>query len=214
MNSLSLQLMKQGTYMLWLLVLCSCLSCTSRQANDVPPLPVDLFSDGDLAFRRGAGLMSRVVLAAGKGSVYSHVGILRRMDDGWYVIHAVPDEPEFAGDVDRVKIEPLTRFFAGDRAVRGAVMRLVGDSLAASRAAWEALRVAERGTLFDHNYDLSDTTEMYCTELVEFAYRKVGIDLAEGRISRVDVPAFGGTYLLPDDLAANRGLQVIYHFDR
>ena len=78
----------------------------------------------------------------------------------------------------------------------------------------EALQVAERGTLFDHSYDLSDTTEMYCTELVDFAYRKAGIELAEGRISRVDVPAFGGTYLLPSDLAANHRLQMIYHFDR
>ena len=72
--------------------------------------------------------------------------------------------------------------------------------------------MAERGTLFDHRYDLADTSEMYCTELVDFAYRKVGIDLAEGRISRLEIPAFGGVYLLPGDLAANRALRVIYHF--
>ena len=204
--------MKQSTYMLWLLALCCCLSCVNRRATDVPSLPVDLFADGDLAFRRGSGLMSRVVLAAGKDGVYSHVGMLRRIDGEWHVIHAVPDEPDFDGDVDRVKVEPLTRFFAADKAVRGAVMRLEGDSLAACQASLEALLVAERGTLFDHRYDLADTSEMYCTELVDFAYRKVGIDLAEGRISRLEIPAFGGVYLLPGDLAANRALRVIYHF--
>lgn len=159
--------------------------------------------------------MSRVVLAAADGGgMYSHVGILKRIDSVWCVVHAVPDEPEFDGDVDRVKVEPLVNFFASHRAVRGAVMRLMGDSLAPQRAAVEALWVAERGTLFDHGYDLTDTTRMYCTELVDYVYRKAGVNLSEGRISRLDVPVYGGTYLLPGDLAANQRLTVIYQFMR
>ena len=196
-------------------LLCGCLSCGKKAPGGEFRLPSERLAEGDVVFLRGMGLMSRVVVATGDGGgTYSHVGILKRMDSAWCVVHAVPDEPEFDGDVDRVKVEPLTSFFAPNRAVRGAVMRLADDSLAARRAAAEALRVAERGTLFDHRYDLADTTRMYCTELVDYAYRKAGVSLSEGRVSRLDVPVFGGTYLLPDDLAANRRLTVVYQFTR
>lgn len=208
--------MKKGVYMLLLFSVCLLgQSCRKVKTFEQSSLPFELFADGDLAFRRGVGLMSRIVLTAGDGDgTYSHVGILKRVDSVWCVVHAVPDEPDFEGDVDRVKVEPLTRFFASDKAVRGAVMRLADDSLAACRAAWEALRVAERGMLFDHRYNLSDTTEMYCTELVEFVYQKTGVCLSEGRFSEVDIPVWGGKYLLPDDLVANRRLEVIYQFSK
>lgn len=207
--------MKKGVYMLVVFAVCLLgQSCRRAKPSGELPLPFGQLAEGDLVFRRGAGLLSRIVLAADGGGSYSHVGILKLVESRWCVVHAVPGEPDFEGDVDRVKVEPLERFFAPERAVRGVVMRLAGDSLAASRAAGEAFRLAERGVLFDHRYDLSDTVEMYCTELVEFAYRKVGVSLSEGRISCVDIPALGGEYLLPDDLAANRCLKVVFQFSR
>lgn len=208
--------MKKYIYFLMFLSVCLCWqSCKKGKTSGYPALPLEKFSDGDLAFRRGVGLTSHIVLSASNGDgIYSHVGILKIVDGEWCVIHAVPDEPEFEGDADRVKIEPIRKFFAPDRAVRGAVMRLSGDTLVPLRAASAALQVANRGTLFDHEYDLSDTTEMYCTELVEYAYTKAGTSLSEGRISRLDVPVFGGIYLLPADLASNARLKVIYQFAR
>lgn len=81
------------------------------------------------------------------------------------------------------------------------------DSIAASRAAHTAWEIARKGTLFDHDYNLADTSQMYCTELVEFAYRKADICLSEGRRTQINVPAMGGTYLMPDDIAANKRLK-------
>ena len=163
------------------------------------PWPVEEFSDGDLVFRRGIGLMSRAVLVADGSGMYSHVGILKKVEEEWHVIHAV---------------EPLVRFWATDRAVRGAVMRMEVDSQLAAGAAVQAWQIAQRGTLFDHDYDLADTTAMYCTELVDFVYRKVGVDVSEGRLSRVNVPGVGGDYLLPSDLADNRQLKPVFEFSR
>lgn len=201
-------------YILLLLVLTCTFSCKEEQRMAEPLLPVEQFADGDLVFRRGIGLMSRVVLAAGGNGTYSHVGILKWVNGECCVIHAVPGEPEYDGDVDRVKVEPLTRFWSADRAARGAVMRMEVDSLVAARAAVQALQIARRGTLFDHQYDLADTTTLYCTELVDWVYRKVGVDLSEGRLSCVNVPGIGGKYLLPGDLVNNRRLRSIYHFSR
>lgn len=201
-------------YILALVLLLGCCSCAKERRVADEPWPVEEFSDGDLVFRRGIGLMSRAVLVADGSGMYSHVGILKKVEEEWHVIHAVPGEPDYDGDVDRVKVEPLVRFWATDRAVRGAVMRMEVDSQLAAGAAVQAWQIAQRGTLFDHDYDLADTTAMYCTELVDFVYRKVGVDVSEGRLSRVNVPGVGGDYLLPGDLADNWQLKLVFEFSR
>lgn len=207
--------MRKSVYILGLgLAVSIILSCGKRNKDDNLCLPIDTFADGDLAFRRGAGLLSRVVVTADQGGMYSHVGILKRRGNEWYVIHAVPDEPDFEGDADRVKVEPANRFFGPDRAVCGAVMRFKGDSSIARRAAQAAWHIGSQKLRFDHHYNLEDTTEMYCTELVNHVYRKAGTDLSEGRISYIDVPAFSGSYLLPSDIADNRQLEIIFQFVR
>lgn len=187
-------------------------SCKDQERGHAIDLPVDKFHEGDIVFRRGMGLTSQIVLAADSKGTYSHIGILKQIDNNWYVIHAVPGEPDYKGDADRVKIDDLYRFFAPDRASRGAVMRVDGESQAAQRAAQHALALFEAGVLFDHDYNLTDTTQMYCTELVNYVYQKEGIDLSEGRLSHINIPGLGGTYLLPNDIAQNQKLQIIYSF--
>ncbi len=186
-----------------------CCGCSSGKTASVAlQLPPDsLLRDGDLVFRLGVGVNSRIVLAADGEGVYSHTGVLKQERGTWYVIHAVPDEPEFAGDEDRVKQEPLARFFAADRAAKGVVMRTDASDSLAARAAHIAWEVCQRGILFDHRYDLTDTTEMYCTELIQYAYLKQGIDLAEGNIS--PFPFLGRKCILPGDLIRGNHLSVV-----
>lgn len=206
--------MRKTVLFIFLFLIVVSFSCKDKSETTDIILPEEMFADGDLVFRRGMGIMSRVVLAADEKGVFSHVGILKRMNGVWYVIHAVPDELEYEGDVDRVKIEPLSKFYKFDRASRGAVMRYEEDSVAAGRAADWAVEIARRGTLFDHKYNLEDTAEMYCTELVTFVYGKSGIDLSEGRRTEMHVPALGGIYIMPGDLTENKKLKLIYQFAR
>ena len=175
--------------------------CQGSSDKETPPveLPQELFRDGDIAFRRGTGITSRVVLAADREGAYSHTGILKKKAGQWYVIHAVPGEPDFKDDPDRVKMETVEVFFEKRKAVNGAIMRVSGDSVARYRAA-------------THADDLADTTKMYCTELIDFVYRKEGIDLPEGRVSHVNIPGFRGDYLLPNDIAQSKRLCLIYYF--
>lgn len=153
-----------------------------------------------------------MVLAADRQGTYSHTGILKQEGGMWYVIHAVPGEPDFKGDVDRVKMEPVEQFFHAERATRGAVMRLQGDSTVAGRAARSAFRLFQEHVLFDHEYDLADTTKMYCTELIDYVYRNEGVDLPEGCITPVHIPGFNGDYLMPNDIAQSKRLCMIYYF--
>ena len=206
-------------------LICSCLllllslyifsSCMKRKYEiEKVEFPEELFTDGDLAFRRGAGIMSHVVIAASTNGLYSHVGIIKKINKRCYVIHAVPGESEKKGDIDCVKIEPINIFFSIDRAIKGAVMRVTDNKLIATNAANHALSISSRGTLFDHEYNLNDSTKMYCTELVNFVYKKCGIDISEGRIRNINLPVIQGKYLMPEDLAAYKDIKQIYHFSR
>ena len=84
------------------------------------------------------GLPVEVVLAADREGAYSHTGILKKKAGQWYVIHAVPGEPDFKDDPDRVKMETVKVFFEKRKAVNGAIMRVSGDSVARYRAATHA----------------------------------------------------------------------------
>jgi hypothetical protein len=137
------------------------------------------FREGDLVLRCGYGAESRVVTGA-SNSIYSHIGILHydKQKAEWMVIHAVPGEAE-NGVPEWLKMEPLTDFYTPDRAVRGAWMRVdCPDSIAAAATQYALQKVVNR-VEFDNDYLLSDTTKMYCTELVWRAFIHQGIDISD-----------------------------------
>ena len=131
---------------------------------------------GDVVFRLGDSFESDMVVMADRNGTYSHCGIVVDSAGTIRIVHAVPDEPDFDGDVDRVKLDRPDMFFRNDRARAGAVCR-INDSIAARQAADAANAVFFRNTLFDDDYDDQDTTKMYCSELVYFAYKQAGYDL-------------------------------------
>lgn len=201
-----------------------------------------LLQEGDIVFRRGSGATSRAVLAADKGGVYSHIGIVVRLPLGrtdardigdgeqatagsdWRIVHIVPGEPDACDVRDRIKMERPEDFFAHDRAVEGAVMRVEAETKdeatgeddamdgIPARAARRALKLAATELAFDHDYDLSDTTRMYCTELVHHVFMCEGLDLTAGKRSRLNAPVFSGDYIFPTDILRNSHLKTIYRF--
>ena len=166
---------------------------------------------GDVVFRRGDGITSRVVLAADANGNYSHVGIVVDYAERRMIVHAVPGEPDFDGDVDRVKMDTPEKFFSHKNASKGEVCR-PKDSSIAQRAADVALRIYHRGTLFDDKFDDQDTSKMYCTELIVYAYRHAGIDLTEGRRHKVDLPIIKAACILPSDIHASMHLKSMIKF--
>lgn len=193
------------------MLLASC-NTKRRTADSAPSFPEEIWQDGDIVFRRGGGIISRAVLIADQEGVYSHIGIVVRENNKWQVVHAVPGEPDFKGDPDRVKMENINSFFDSKKASRGAVMRVKGDSLMRTRAANHAKQLFKANILFDHSYNRTDSTQMYCTELIDFVYHHQGVDLTEGRISHINLPGISGDYLLPSDIQQSPFLQLIYSF--
>lgn len=199
----------------WLcwVVLFVCGGCVGMEKKNGIDLPWKDLREGDLLFRRGEGIASHFVLIADKGGIYSHIGILVKDSGKWNVVHAVPGEPDFKNDSDRVKMEPIEKFFSRERAVCGAVMRVDCDTSRACRASAHAKQLAVRGVLFDHAYNRKDTTALYCTELVQFVFRCEGVDLAEDCKNNVYVPGLDGEdYLFPSDIAKSENVKCVCIF--
>jgi len=168
--------------------------------------------EGDIVFRRGSSLASRVVLASDTRGMYSHIGIVVRKGNEFRIVHAVPGESD-PEQPDRVRMDRIAAFFAFDRAVSGRVMRMeMGDSLRAKLAS-KALKYFNNKTLFDHHYDLTDSTELYCTELIWQVFNTVGIDITANSRSYVNFLWYQGDFIYPSDISQNENLITIYSFN-
>ena len=187
-------------------------SCAETEQRSILPEGCELRT-GDVVFRRGSGLTSRAVLAADRNGAYSHIGIVVDSCGVMMVVHAVPGEPDYEGDPDRVKMDTPQRFFSSMNARIGEVKRLRGDSATALRAARFAVDVYKRGTLFDHDYDDSDTTKMYCCELIDFVYRKAGRPLAGQKRHYFHLPGLNPIRcILPSDICNSGELDTVMSF--
>jgi len=154
--------------------------------------------EGDIIFRCGYGAESKAVTWR-SAAHYSHVGLLHydSLDNEWQVIHAVPaeDEPEY------LKSEPVSVFLSPNRASSGAWLRVNCNDTIAQRAAQYALSKAEQQLLFDNEYLLEDSTQLYCTELVWRAYISQGIDVTSGHTQPVPtIFSREGKAIFPSDI--------------
>jgi len=186
--------------------------CSS--STDTTPLdvPVHLLRNGDLALRCGTSLESHAVVGVnGENGPYSHIGIVVQVDGQWCVAHAVPGENE-RGEPEYVKLDPIQVYYGRDRAKLGCIMRVTDDSTACRQATDYAQWAVGTKKVFDNNYDWEDSTELYCTEMVQRAYQHAGIDLAEDRHTQVVASLMPGTYVFPCDIAANASLRQVAAF--
>lgn len=193
----------------WVLGLASC-QPTVSDGRCLLPDSVQL-EEGDIVFRRGGGIESHAVMMIDNEGEYSHVGIVVDTLGRKMIVHAVPGEPDFKGDVDRVKLDSVEKFFAPTNAIRGAVSR-PKDSISARRAARRALAIYRRGVLFDHDYDMSDTTRLYCTELVLHVFSREGVSLVSSKPSHVELPMLKADVYYPSDIYQSAALSKIIFF--
>lgn len=187
-------------------------ACTVETTADKMDIPTDSFLPGDIAFRRGESLVSDIVLFNDKDGKYSHVGVIVCQDDSLMVAHAVPGEAESRDDFDRVKIEPIERFFHPDRAVHGEVMRLEISPVQRDYISRQAIAKAEAKIRFDHGYNAADTTKLYCTEFVQLIFANSGVDLCQGRVTHIACPGYVNDCLMPSDVYRNKNLNTIFSY--
>lgn len=185
----------------------SCNDNSKSEKRDFSQL-ISLLEEGDLLFRRGTGVVGHIVTSMDRNGNFSHVGIVVKSREDWCVVHAVPHEPEFEGDFDRVKCEKLDNFVGRyPKAVVGLYRPMI-EPQQVDIAVRNALRLSQKQVCFDHDYTLEDTTELYCTELIEYVYSLAGVSISEGR--RSEVTLFPQKGIMPSDLTESSLLKPIY----
>lgn len=201
----------QKTYLLTFFCITLC-ACSNNYTNYKCIMPEGAeLKAGDVVFRRGGGFTSQVVLVADRKGNYSHTGIVVEAEGKTMIVHAVPGEHDFDGDVDRVKMDTPERFFSSEYASIGEICRSA-DSLAAINAALEAYNIYKRNVLFDHDYNDADTTKMYCTELVVHAFKKAGVTLVGPERHEVRLPILRINCIFPSDIHESPYLETVLTF--
>lgn len=160
--------------------------------------------DGDLVFRAGREVVSRMIIFQGDKATYSHVGIIVKQGDQLMVEHALPKEAQFSGGV---VLESIDTFASVENAAAiglsktGAISRLATKNL-------HHYLLAQVGKPFDDDFKLSDDARMYCSELVLKAYQAGGVELINAKqfskLMTLDEPV-----LLPDTLAKKLSAQSV-----
>lgn len=168
--------------------------------------------EGDLVFRRGLGLASNFIVSSDRLGLYSHTGIIVRKNDSLLVLHAVPGEHP-KGKKETLKLERIDQFYDRKRAKAGAILRPKISIELRHVAANSALNLFNEGITFDHKYNLLDTSQMYCTEMVWFAYQRAGIDISQNKRTHVKLAMFNDDYIFPSDIYANDLFEEISSFN-
>ncbi|MBK8228251.1 MAG: hypothetical protein IPK70_13890 [Flavobacteriales bacterium] len=137
---------------------------------------------GDIILRRGHGLVSDLISSVlSEEYDVSHCGIVAEHDSALWVIHSVSSS---VSEADGMQSHRLQSFVGQSKPGSVIVTRLrtAADRSLIARRAKELLR---RKVPFDHDFDLEDTTRIYCSELVWRIIRDdYGIDV-------FDAPAVG-----------------------
>ena len=199
---MSIFTLNKSCILLILLLITSCCSGGNDYAATPPEIPISNLRSGDIAFRLGRTLESRVIATEGG---YSHVGIVIRHDSTLQIAHIEPSR----GGSELTKYESLEQFFHPQNATSGAVMRIEGLG-SEQQASVENYLFACKNITFDHDYKLSDTTQMYCTELAFRAFSEIGIDITNGIRHRV--PLAQEEVILPTDIFRNDRLVEIWQY--
>ncbi len=166
--------------------------------------------DGDLVFRKGRSLVSRVVLMNDRTSAYSHVGIVAFKNDEPFIVHVAPGEPDENGD-EKVKCETPADFLDEGKADLFAVFRLAEEEThLAKMAAQKALDYYEKGLPFDKSFDFRNDDKLYCTELVWKAYLAAGINLTGNKFHVLTMNLIADSIILPGQFIESKLLMQIY----
>lgn len=178
-----------------LLTLSACLR-TTEEPGHLPEPDDSLLQTGDLVCRFGNGMYSAWFRdVSQRDKRFSHAGIVVKPQDGGptQVVHAEADDHTGQGEV---RTETLSKFLKS--AHDWAIYRVTAGEKTGSKIAGRALWYAGKHIPFDLDFDATDSTAFYCTELVMHCVNDALGDIRirpNSRLGGKQVVALDDTYL-------------------
>jgi len=126
---------------------------------------LDLLEDGDILLRHGYGFVSDIIANTLKEHYsLSHCAILVKTDSIQKVIHSVSQS---LSDDDGVQTQSLKRFISDSKYNSLIVLRYKNkqEENRSDISKW-ALHYLDKKVPFDNAFDIKDTSEFFCTELI------------------------------------------------
>ncbi len=127
-------------------------------------------AEGDLVFRAGHDMISQIVLSQSDDPIFSHVGILIKHQNTWFIVHSIP---KTSSSSSGVILEILDDFISPENALRVGFFR--HKNLKKDNLLLKEFLLQQIGKPFDSSFLLSDDSRYYCSELVLKALAKAGI---------------------------------------
>ncbi len=129
-----------------------------------------LLQEGDLLLRKGYGWVSdRIADALNEEYRVTHCGlILRQGYTEPHILHSVSNEK-----VNGICIEPLQAYIAESQKNSLVGLRIKQDSQKIPELVAEAKRLYHKKVPFDMSFDDSDSSRLYCAELLALLFKNV-----------------------------------------
>lgn len=148
--------------------------------------------DGDIILRHGFGLVSDFIVKSQNNDIgISHCAILTKENGKFIVIHSVSQS---LSNFDGVQKQPLENFIKDSQDNSLIVVRYkLTDSIGLQKIGSRAKYYLSKKVPFDNKFDLEDSSEIYCSELLwkVFKYEfKDDIFLSPDRHRKYDITKF------------------------
>jgi hypothetical protein len=132
-----------------------------------------ILKEGNLIFRLGKGLWSPLFATLDTKTGFSHVGVLIKKNNEFYVIHSDADDFDLKGGVQITKLEIFIEESRKFEIVKNSMPKQNKKKFINY-----LLKTLQNKIPFDDQFELSDNGEkMYCTELIWLASKYSGVEL-------------------------------------
>jgi len=139
---------------------------------------IDCLQEGDIIFRHGFGIISDAIVKYSKDPYnISHCGIVvKDSSDNWAVIHTVSNS---LVEIDGMQIDGLKKFVRESQPKSIIVARFRFQSEEErQKVVKQAYYYLERQIPFDNEFNASDSSRFFCTELIwSVFYNAIEVDL-------------------------------------
>ena len=126
---------------------------------------LDSLQDGDIILRHGYGFVSDMIVEKlGEQYDISHCAIISKNDSSFDVIHSVSST---LSDIDGVQSQDIKQFIHESQANSVIIVRYKPkNGKDNSRISFKAREYLKKQIPFDNSFNINDSTEFYCTELL------------------------------------------------